>query len=212
MTRLARIAMKNPVIRADRARPDGDDLRRPDAPHLERPARQLPRRVRREDGPHGRRGLVRGRRRARATASPSTPRFSAARRASARNADLAALLAWGSTRYRTVARRSRRRASTRRRSAPYGSAPLALVAPRRSCGVVGVDRPLVERVVAPAASRCRSRGDSGSARCGSTPADGCSARAPLVAARSIDRAGPRSAAPGGTRGAPLHHVVGLVSP
>ena len=64
-----------------------------------------------------------------------------------RNADLARLLRYGISRYRTVAviQRSRVYAWAR---APYGIAPLALVVPRRAVRVVRVDRPLLERVVA----------------------------------------------------------------
>ena len=65
VTRLARIAMKNPVIRSRRRRRDGDDRRRPDADDLERPARHaIPGVFGVKTGPHDRRRLVGGRRRA----------------------------------------------------------------------------------------------------------------------------------------------------
>ena len=65
-----------------------------------------------------------------------------------RNADLAALLTWGLTRYRTVHVISPS-AVYATAQAPYGRRALALVAPRSVTRIVRVDRPLVERVVAP---------------------------------------------------------------
>lgn len=64
-----------------------------------------------------------------------------------RNADLAELLTYGLTRYRTVAvvQRSRVYAWAQ---APFGRKPLALVVPRRLVRVVRIDTPLVERVSA----------------------------------------------------------------
>jgi serine-type D-Ala-D-Ala carboxypeptidase (penicillin-binding protein 5/6) len=64
-----------------------------------------------------------------------------------RNADLAELLAYGLTRYRTIAvvQRSRVYAWAQ---APFGRKPLALVVPRRLVRVVRIDKPLVERVTA----------------------------------------------------------------
>lgn len=66
----------------------------------------------------------------------------------ARNVDLAALLAWGLSRYRIAPVVSTDRTYAWAK-APYGRAPLALVAPRSLLRVVRVDRALVERVVAP---------------------------------------------------------------
>jgi len=65
-----------------------------------------------------------------------------------RNADLAALLTWGLSRYRTVHPIMRGRVYATAR-APYGRRALALVASRPSTRIVRVDRMLVERVVAP---------------------------------------------------------------
>jgi D-alanyl-D-alanine carboxypeptidase (penicillin-binding protein 5/6) len=64
-----------------------------------------------------------------------------------RNADLAELLEYGLSRYRTVAvvQRSRVYAWAQ---APFGRKPLALVVPKRLVRVVRIDTPLVERVVA----------------------------------------------------------------
>ena len=49
----------------DRRRPNGDDRRRPAAPHVERPPRLVSRRDRRQDRPHGRGRVVAGGRRPR---------------------------------------------------------------------------------------------------------------------------------------------------
>jgi D-alanyl-D-alanine carboxypeptidase (penicillin-binding protein 5/6) len=67
-----------------------------------------------------------------------------------RNADLEALLAWGISRYRTV-RLIRPERVYATAAVPYGRRPLALVASGRETRLVRVDRTLVERVVAPSA-------------------------------------------------------------
>jgi D-alanyl-D-alanine carboxypeptidase (penicillin-binding protein 5/6) len=64
-----------------------------------------------------------------------------------RNADLSALLTWGISRYRTVHVVSPERIYATA-TAPYGRRPLLLVASGRETRLVRVDRPLVERVVA----------------------------------------------------------------
>jgi D-alanyl-D-alanine carboxypeptidase (penicillin-binding protein 5/6) len=69
---------------------------------------------------------------------------------SQRNADLAELLAWGLGEYRAVPV-VRTGHVYARAVLPYGRHPLQLVAPRRIVRIARVDRPLVERVVAPAA-------------------------------------------------------------
>ncbi|MGH2996844.1 MAG: hypothetical protein ACRDM9_11070, partial [Gaiellaceae bacterium] len=66
-----------------------------------------------------------------------------------RNSDLTELLAWGLSRYRVVAVVSEGRVYARA-AAPYGRAPVRLVAARPLLRVVRVDRPLMERVVASA--------------------------------------------------------------
>ena len=126
-----------------------------------------------------------------------------------RNEDLAELLAWGLSRYRVVSLVEPRRVYARAQ-APYGRAPLALVASRMSVRVVRVDRPLVERVVAPTAVdlpvrrgerlgwvRVYDRGRLVAAR-------------PLVAARTIKRPGL-----GGRiawyAGRTLHHLGGILT-
>jgi D-alanyl-D-alanine carboxypeptidase (penicillin-binding protein 5/6) len=64
-----------------------------------------------------------------------------------RNADLASLLRWGLSRYRWVAVIQRSRVYGWAK-APYGRKPLALVVRKRVVRVVRIDRPLLERVVA----------------------------------------------------------------
>jgi D-alanyl-D-alanine carboxypeptidase (penicillin-binding protein 5/6) len=65
-----------------------------------------------------------------------------------RNSDLAELLAWGLGRYRVVSLVRTGHVYARARTG-YGRPPVALVADRPLVGVVRVDRPLVERVIAP---------------------------------------------------------------
>ena len=67
-----------------------------------------------------------------------------------RNADLAALLAWGLSRYRVVEAIDDDRAYATA-TAGYGRAPVRLVAASPLRRSVRVDRPLVERIVAPPA-------------------------------------------------------------
>jgi D-alanyl-D-alanine carboxypeptidase (penicillin-binding protein 5/6) len=69
-----------------------------------------------------------------------------------RNADLAALLRWGLSRYRTVPLVERARVYARV-GVGYGRAPLALVPDRPLVRAVRVDRPLTQRVVAATAVR-----------------------------------------------------------
>jgi D-alanyl-D-alanine carboxypeptidase (penicillin-binding protein 5/6) len=69
-----------------------------------------------------------------------------------RNADLAALLRWGLSRYRTVAVVERGRVYSRVEIG-YGRSPLELVAARPLVRAVRIDRPLTQRVVADTAVR-----------------------------------------------------------
>src|SRR5207302_11314443 len=69
---------------------------------------------------------------------------------SQRNRDLAALLSWGLGRYRVLPVVQARRVYATARVG-YGRAPLAIVAAGPLARAVRIDRPLVERVVAPAA-------------------------------------------------------------
>jgi D-alanyl-D-alanine carboxypeptidase (penicillin-binding protein 5/6) len=104
----------------------------------------------------------------------------------ARNRDVAALLTWGLDRYRTIRAIDPARVYARSRL-PYGARPLDLVVAKPVWRVVRVDRPLVERVVAPAtlAVPVRRGQQVGELRVyeGSTLV----ASAPLLAARSVAR-------------------------
>jgi D-alanyl-D-alanine carboxypeptidase (penicillin-binding protein 5/6) len=126
-----------------------------------------------------------------------------------RNADLAALLAWGISRYRTVRLIAPERVYATA-AVPYGRRPLALVASGRATRLVRVDRALVERVVAPSAvSLPVTKGQVlGEVRVylGSKVV----ARRPLVAARSIERPG-LVARSEWYAGRALHHVGSWVS-
>ncbi len=126
-----------------------------------------------------------------------------------RNADLAALLAWGLTRYRVVPAISEGRVYASVRT-EYGRDPVELVATRPLLRVVRVGRPLVERVVAPAAvalpvARGQRLGEvrvyAGARLLGSRP---------LVAARSIARPGLRGRVTW-YAGRTVHHVWSWVS-
>jgi D-alanyl-D-alanine carboxypeptidase (penicillin-binding protein 5/6) len=107
---------------------------------------------------------------------------------SARNSDLTLLLAWGLAQYRVVPV-VRAGHVYARAQVPYGKRSLELVAPRRIVRVARVERPLLERVVAPAAvSLPVARGQ----KLGEVRVYGRGrliAREPLVAARAIERPG-----------------------
>jgi serine-type D-Ala-D-Ala carboxypeptidase (penicillin-binding protein 5/6) len=121
-----------------------------------------------------------------------------------RNADLSALLAWGIARYRRVDVISPARVYARA-AAPYGRHALALVSTGRVTRIVRVDRPLVERVVAPSAvSLPVSQGQ----RLGEVRVYAGSkliANRPLVATRSIAKPGVVGRAEWYT-GRTLHHI------
>ena len=175
------------------------------AAHVERPARRLPGLVRREDGPHRRRGLVaRSPRRAR---NGVTHLRDDARQPDARAAERRPRRAahWGLS---PVPRRSQ----VDRRGATYASRRAPATARRRrarrrtrrssrSSASTGRSSSASSRR---RSSRFPSREGQASARCGSTPGGGSSRARPLVAAR-VDRRSPgSSAAPAGTtRAGPL---------
>ena len=103
-----------------------------------------------------------------------------------RNDDLAELLSWGISRYRVVSLVQAGRVYARA-EAPYGRAALSLVAAGPVVRVVRVGRPLVERVVAPAAVDLPVRRGQ---RLGSVRVydrGRLVASRPLVAARAIER-------------------------
>jgi D-alanyl-D-alanine carboxypeptidase (penicillin-binding protein 5/6) len=126
-----------------------------------------------------------------------------------RDADLSALLAWGLARYRRVNVISPERIYATAR-APYGRHALALVSTGRVTRIVRVDRTLVERVVAPSAvSLPVSQGQ----RLGEVRVYAGSkliASRPLVATRSIAKPGFIGRAEWYT-GRTLHHIAGWFS-
>jgi D-alanyl-D-alanine carboxypeptidase len=105
-----------------------------------------------------------------------------------RNADLAELLAWGVSRYRLV-----RAVQTGRTYATvtsgYDRPPVTLVATRERLRIVRADRPLVERVVAPATVELPVRRGQRLGEVRIYAGEELLARSPLVAARSIDEPG-----------------------
>jgi serine-type D-Ala-D-Ala carboxypeptidase (penicillin-binding protein 5/6) len=107
---------------------------------------------------------------------------------SQRNADLTSLLRWGISRYRQAWVVQPGRVYVRA-EVGYGRAPVPLVAARPLALPVRLDRPLVERVVAPAALQLPvARGDLvGEVRVYSGKR--LVARRALVAGRSVDRPG-----------------------
>lgn len=126
-----------------------------------------------------------------------------------RNDDLSALLVWGLSRYRTVAAVDGSRVYATAR-APYGRPAVPLVAERPLLRVVHVGRPLVERVVAPVeVSLPVRRGERlGAVR---VYAGGkLIAGVPLVAARSVEKPGRRDRVEW-YAGRTFHHLWGLVS-
>ena len=126
-----------------------------------------------------------------------------------RNSDLATLLAWGIARYRVVPVIQPQRVYASA-DVPFGRRDLTLVATKRMLRVVRIDRALVERVVAPAVvSLPVERGQPlGEVRV--YAGKKLIAREPLVAARSISRPGLLGRA-GWHAGQTAHHVWSLVS-
>jgi D-alanyl-D-alanine carboxypeptidase (penicillin-binding protein 5/6) len=123
-----------------------------------------------------------------------------------RNADLAALLAWGISRYRTVHVISPERTYATA-SAPYGRHALTLVATGRETRIVRIDRPLVERVVATSVVSLPVRKGQRLGRVEVYAGSKLIASRPLVATRSIVKPGLVGRAEWYT-GRTLHHVAG----
>lgn len=105
-----------------------------------------------------------------------------------RNADLATLLAYGLAQYVVVDAVQRGRVYATA-ELPYGRAPVPLVAQRGSTLVVRAGRPLVERVVAPAAVALPVRAGQPLGEVQVSRNGRVIARRPLVAARSVERPG-----------------------
>jgi D-alanyl-D-alanine carboxypeptidase (penicillin-binding protein 5/6) len=126
-----------------------------------------------------------------------------------RNADLSELLAWGLSRYRIVnlVIPGRVYATT---AVPYGRKPLALAVGGRAIRIVRIDRPLVERIVAPTAVSLPVRKGQrlGEVRVYAGPR--LLARRPLIATRSIARPG-LVGRTGWYAARTLHHVAGWFS-
>ena len=127
-----------------------------------------------------------------------------------RNADLAELLSWGLSRYRVVRLVAPGRVYARA-SAPYGLPPVRLVAARPLVRVVRLGRPLVERVVAPSAV---SLPVADGERLGTVrvyEARKLVGARPLVAARGVARPGFLGRARW-TAGEALRNLWGMVTP
>ena len=105
-----------------------------------------------------------------------------------RNSDLAALLAWGLARYRTVDLVTKERIYATA-TAPYGRHALRLVATRPVRRIVRVDRPLVERVVAPSVISLPVRKGEPLGEVQIYAGRRLIVRRPLVASRSIAKPG-----------------------
>ena len=125
-----------------------------------------------------------------------------------RNADLARLLSWGVSQYKTVQLvRPRTYAWA---AAPYGKRPVALVVTKPLRSVVRVGRPVVERIVAPAAVRLPVRRGEPLGRVEIWRGGSLLGSRPLLAARTVEKPGA-----GGRlawyAGRTMHHLVGLFS-
>jgi serine-type D-Ala-D-Ala carboxypeptidase (penicillin-binding protein 5/6) len=105
-----------------------------------------------------------------------------------RNGDLAALLAWGLARYRTVDLVNRQRVYATAK-APYGRKELALVAAAPTRQIVRVDRPLLEQVVAPSVVSLPVRKGERIGEVRIYAGRRLIARRPLVASRAIGKPG-----------------------
>lgn len=107
---------------------------------------------------------------------------------SGRNADLAELLAWGLSRYRTVWAVDRSRTYGLVRTA-YGRAPVRLVAAKSALRVIHIERPLVERVVLPVEAVLPVRKGQRLGEVQVLDRGKVLARSPLVAAAAVERPG-----------------------
>jgi serine-type D-Ala-D-Ala carboxypeptidase (penicillin-binding protein 5/6) len=126
-----------------------------------------------------------------------------------RDADLAALLRFGFASYRPsrVIDQGRTYASV---AVGWGLAPLRLVAPRAVVRPAPLDRPLVERVVAPAVAALPVQAGERLGTLVVTDGSRVVARSPLVAATARSEPGALTKA-GWLAGRTVHHLVGLVS-
>jgi D-alanyl-D-alanine carboxypeptidase (penicillin-binding protein 5/6) len=121
-----------------------------------------------------------------------------------RNSDLARLLAWGLAQYTVVEPVQARRVYATV-ALPYGRTAVPLVAAAASRRVVRIDRPLVERVVAPVAAKLPIRKGQRLGVVTVSAGGRVIARRPLVAARSVEQPG-RAARVGWTARRAAHHA------
>jgi serine-type D-Ala-D-Ala carboxypeptidase (penicillin-binding protein 5/6) len=128
---------------------------------------------------------------------------------SQRNADLAALLRWGLSRYRPVWLVQPGRVYLRA-AVGYGRAPVPLVPARTVVRPVRIDRPLVERVVAPSTLPLPVRRGTRLGEVRVYSGRRLEARVPLVAGRSVSRPGVDGRV-GFYARRPLSHVGGWFS-
>jgi D-alanyl-D-alanine carboxypeptidase (penicillin-binding protein 5/6) len=105
-----------------------------------------------------------------------------------RNADLAALIRWGLSLYRSVEVVSRTRVYARA-DVGYGRKPVDVVAPARLVRSVRVGRPLREVVVAPAVARLPVRKNERVGTVRVYDGERLIAESPLVATRAVERPG-----------------------
>ena len=126
-----------------------------------------------------------------------------------RNGDLAALLAWGLSRYRTVWAIDGGRSYGTVRTA-YGQAPVRLVAAKPALRVIHVERPLVERVVLPVEVALPVRTGQRLGEVQVVDRGTVIARSPLVAAAGVAKPGVAGRV-GFYAGRTLDHLGGLFS-
>ena len=126
-----------------------------------------------------------------------------------RNADLARLLTWGLTRYRTVWAVDGSRTYGSVRTA-YGRSRVRLVAAKPALRVIHVERTLLERVVAPVEVALPVRRGQVLGEVQVLDRGRVLARSPLVAANAVDRPG-RLGRIGFYAGRTLDHLGGLFS-
>jgi D-alanyl-D-alanine carboxypeptidase (penicillin-binding protein 5/6) len=128
---------------------------------------------------------------------------------SARNADLVELLTWGLARFRVVPVVSQTRVYAQAQT-PYGEGNLKLVAPRSLRRAVIVDRPLVERVVAPMGVELPVREGQSLGEIRVYERGRLLVRSPLVASRSIGKPGALDRA-GWYAGRTAHNMWGWIT-